>query len=43
MLDAAGPLVAAMEELTVKEAGPGGSVVSNTAGLDVPRECIGPF
>ena len=27
----------------VREAGPGGSVIGNTAGLDVPRECIGPF
>ena len=42
VLDAAGPLVAAMEELAVLEK-PYGSVIGNTAGLDVPGECIGPF
>ena len=24
----------------IREAGPGGSVIGNTAGLDVPRECM---
>ena len=27
----------------IREAGPGGSVIGNTAGLDVLRECIAPF
>ena len=27
----------------IREAGPGGSVIGNTAGLDVPRKCIAPF
>ena len=43
VLDAAGPGGSDRRADGIREARPGGSVIGNTAGLDVPRECIGPI